>query len=369
MSNKPIRILQCVSNMDRAGIETMLMNYYRNIDKEKIQFDFLVNKSKKGAYDEEINQLGGKIYVSPGLKPFTYSKYLNYLRVLNLKNNYKIIHCQNEVMGYYALKAAKEINIPIRISHSHNTTIPSDYKFPIKLYCKSQIEKYANVNVACGKDAGNFLFRNNFKIIKNAIDTDKFIYNTDTRKRIRKNFDIENKFVIGHVGRFEKQKNHKFILKLIKKINIKSNNYIFILVGDGKYFNKFKNKVNKMGLSKNVIFTGNIPNVNEMYSAFDAFILPSKHEGLPVVGIEAQTCDLICFFSNRVTREIKILDSTKFLKLNSNLWVEELLKLKMRKRKNRKEDVIKDGYDIKAESKKLTDWYIGLEKGVFNNEK
>ena len=187
MKKKPIRVLQCVSNMDRAGIETMLMNFYRNIDRNEIQFDFVVNKSIKGDYDDEIKLLGGNIYVTPGLNPLKWIEYQKFMKKLFLENpEYKIIHCQNEAMGYPALYAAKKSNVPVRISHSHNTTIRFDLKWPIKIFYKSQLKRYGNHLVACSKAAGKYLFKEDVKIINNAIDSDKFVFNDDIRNKIRK---------------------------------------------------------------------------------------------------------------------------------------------------------------------------------------
>ena len=220
MKKEPIRILQCVSNMDRAGIETMIMNFYRNIDREKVQFDFIVNKSKTGDYDEEILSLGGRIYKSPGLNAIKCFKYQKFMKELFEEHpEYRVIHCQNEAMGYYALKAAHDCNIPVRISHSHNTTTRKDLKYPIKMLCKLQLKKVANVLVACSHAAGKYLFNEDVKVINNAIDTSKFIYNSKIRDKIRKKYGINDKFVIGHVGRFEPQKNHEQLIKIFKEVN------------------------------------------------------------------------------------------------------------------------------------------------------
>lgn len=367
---EPIRILQCVSNMDRAGIETMLMNFYRRIDRKKIQFDFLVNKSKPGAYDEEIKKLGGKIYISPGLNPIKFIKYQKFIdELFHEHKEYKIIHCQNESMGYYALYGAKRNNIPVRISHSHNTTLPVDYKFLIKKFCNRKIKNVANIYVACGTEAGKFMFKKDFKVIKNAIDTKKFIFNNETRNKIRKQLNIEDKFVIGHIGRFEQQKNHKFIIELFECLHKKDNNSVLLLAGDGSLMEKTKNLVKEKKLNDNVIFTGNISNVNELYQAMDVFILPSLHEGLPVVGIEAQTADLPCVFSTNITKEVKLLDRVNFIDLtDKDKWINTILSYKNSKRKDNSKNIIKCGYDIEAATKELQDWYIKLYKEVKNNE-
>lgn len=363
MKKEPIRILQCVSNMDRAGIETMIMNFYRNIDRTKVQFDFIVNKSKPGDYDEEILALGGKIYKSPGLNPLKFFKYQRFMRNLFSEHpEYKVIHCQNEAMGYYALKAANDCKIPVRISHSHNTTTRKDLKYPIKIFCKNQLKKVANVLVACSHAAGKYLFNEDVKVINNAIDTSKFIYNSEIRNKIRKKYNLQNKFVIGHVGRFEPQKNHEQLIRIFKEVNKINKDAILLLIGTGTLEEKIKEEIKNEKLEDYVIFTGGISNVNEFYQAMDVFVLPSFHEGLPVVGIEAQTSGLPCVFSNTITKEVKIINEVDFVGLDEDLdiWSETILKYKYLKRENKQKEMINAGYDIKESSKSIENWYIEL---------
>ena len=357
---EPIRILQCVSNMDRAGIETMLMNFYRNIDRDKIQFDFLCNKSKPGDYDEEIKALGGNIYVSPGLNPFKWFKYQKYMKELFKKHpEYKIIHCQNEAMGFPALYAAKKCGIPVRIAHSHNTVTRKDFKWPIKIAYKYLLRTVATDYVACSHAAGKYLFGKDVKVINNAIDSQKFIYNEEIRKKIRKKYNLEDKFVIGHVGRFEPQKNHEFLIKLFNEYQKKDSNAVLLLIGTGLLEEHIKELVKILNIQDKVIFTGSIPNVNEMYQAMDMFILPSFHEGLPVVGIEAQAASLKCIFADTITKEVNITDNVQFISLKElkKYWMKAIDDCRDYKRKNMQEALIKSNYDIKSATKELEKIY------------
>lgn len=365
---EPIRILQCVSNMDRAGIETMLMNFYRNIDRQKVQFDFLANKSKIGAYDDEIRRMGGKIYVSPGLNPLKWAKYQKYMKELFTNHpEYRIIHCQNEMMGFPALYAAKKNGIKVRIAHSHNTIIRKDLKFLIKSVYKHEIKKVSTINVACGYDAGAFLFGKDFKVIKNAIDTSKFKYNEKTRKNIRNKLKVKEECVIGMVARFEPQKNHKFIIEVFNSILKKDNNFKLLLIGEGTLEQKIHEEVEKLGIKDKVIFTGSIPDVNDYYNAMDIFVLPSFHEGLPVVGIEAQVSGLACIFSSNITREVKINDNVYYVNINDKQkWVDTICNNKKEKRVDGISNIIESGYEIKTAAKKLQDWYCKLYEGGQN---
>lgn len=363
MKKEPIRILQCVSNMDRAGIETMLMNFYRTIDRNEIQFDFLCNKSKPGAYDEEIKSLGGNIYVSPGLNPLKWFKYQKFMKQLFAEHpEYKIIHCQNEAMGFPALYAAKKAGIPVRISHSHNTMTRFDFKWPIKILYKYLLRLVATDYVACGVDAGKYLFGKEVKVIHNAIDINKFVFNEKIRNDIRKNMNLENKFVIGHVGRFEPQKNHKFLINMFYEYQKNNKDSVLMLIGDGSLENDMKELVKKLNISNKVLFLGNIPNVNEMYNAMDVFVLPSLHEGLPVVGVEAQINGLTCLFSTNVTKEVNFLNKSYFLSINSvKSWIESLSD-SIRRYSIVDSDKKISIYNIKNITNSLIDFYYKLYK-------
>ena len=374
-----IRILHSVSNMDRAGVETMLMNYYRYMDREKIQFDFLCNKKKPGAYDDEIKEMGGQIYITPGYNPLRYKKYFSYMKKLFREHSeYKIVHAHNGALAYYPLKAAKFSNIPIRIAHSHNTKINFDYKWPIKIFCKMQLKKPANYLYGCSKLAVEFYFgkdvlkKNNYSIINNAIEVERFLYDEAIRKKIRQQYNLTDKIVIGHIGRFMYQKNHTFLIDIFEKIAKREKNAVLMLAGDGELIENIKEKVHTLGLDEKVIFTGNVSNVNELYQAMDLFVLPSLYEGLPVVGIEAQTAGLPCVFSNTITEEVAITENVKFLDLkkSSSEWAKEAICVLKQSvdRKNMYEEITNKGYNIKIEAKKLQEKYIEMYEKIVEKE-
>lgn len=368
-----IRILHSVSNMDRAGIETMLMNYYRHIDRTKVQFDFLCNKKKKGAYDEEILQMGGKIYRTPGLNPIKFPLYIKYMKNL-FKNHpeYKIIHAHNGALGVYALNGAKRSKVPVRIFHAHGASITKDLKLPLKLFCKSRLPYNCNLNFSCGEMAARCYFGNkvvdngDYTLIHNAIDVDKFVFNSDTRDKLRKENNLEDKFVIGHIGRFMKQKNHSFLIDVFNEIHKIKPNACLVLLGDGELMDEAKNKVEELGLSDCVKFMGNLSNANMWYQAFDVFVLPSIWEGLPVVGVEAQAAGLKCFFSDSVTKEIKLIDGSEFLPLEkgAKYWADSIAKSQDYERKDTSAIITNAGYNIKIEAKKLEETYERLVKGL-----
>ena len=357
----PIRILQCVNDMHRAGLETMLMNYYRNIDRTKIQFDFLTHRPNKSDYDDEIISLGGKIYYAPRLYPQNYPKYFKWMKQFFKEHpEYEIVHSHIDVMSYLPLLAAKKNNVPIRIAHSHTTSIDKDFKYLLKHYFKSRIKKVATNNLACGEKAGHFLFKNsNFDIIPNAVDAEKFYFNNDIRQKKRKNLGLENKFVIGHVGRFCYPKNHKFLVDVFNEIAKTDENAILLLIGVGENYDKIKNYVSELKLNNKVIFLGNRADTNELYQVMDVFVLPSLFEGIPLVGVEAQFADLPCIFSDTVSTEVQFNDNVQYVNLKESLekWAEIILSKKDNNRNSNKEQIKNSKYDIKVAHKILEDYY------------
>lgn len=361
-----IRVLHSVSNMDRAGIETMLMNYYRNIDRTKVQFDFLANKSKKGAYDEEIKKMGGRIFISPGLNPFKWFKYQKMVQKLLVDNpEIKVVHSHNGALSLQAQIAAQKSKIKNRIVHVHGTKIDFNLKLPLKLLYKTQLKRVSNKYWGCGLEAIKYYFGKkviddkNYLIVRNAIEEDRFIFNQEKRDEIRKKYNIESKFVIGNVARFMKQKNHTFTLELFKRIHDLNSEAVLMLLGDGELLDSMKEKAKKLGIYESVMFMGNVSNVNEMYQAMDIFILPSLFEGLPVVGIEAQAAGLKCVMSNTITKEVAITDNITFIGLKDSIekWAMAILSCKNYERKNMKQEIINAGYSIKTESGKLQEIY------------
>ena len=361
-----IRVLQSVSNMDRAGIETMLMNFYRNMDHERIQFDFLANKPKPGAYDEEIIGMGGRVFVSPGYK--SYGKYVRYMTELFNKNpEYKIIHTHNGSLMLYALRSAQINNIPVRIAHAHATDIPFDFKNGVKMCMKPLIKHVATDYWGCSNAAGEFYFtkkrwNKNNQLIHNAIDIDKFTYNELSRQRIREKYGFGDRFVVGHVGRLTWQKNQKKLMEIFAALHKLVPGSLLVMVGTGELEEKLKKQVKDLGISDAVKFVGVQTNVDEWYSAFDVFVLSSWYEGLPVVGIEAQAAALPCVFTDTISPEVKVTESVSFLGLkdDAGTWAEEIIKMKTNERGSRFDDLKDAGYDIKTEALRMQELYLDL---------
>ncbi len=358
--SEPIRILHIVTYMGRGGLETMIMNYYRNIDRSKVQFDFLTHREERWDYDDEIERLGGKIYRLPRLNPFN----SNYLKALDgffkEHKEYKIVHCHQDCLSGIPLKYAKKNGVPFTIAHSHNANQDKNLKYLVKLIAKKNICKYSNHLFACGKEAGEWMFKtSDFEILNNAIDTKRYIYNEEKSLEMKEKLGVTDKFVVGHVGRFRPQKNHSFIIDIFKEVCEKEENSILLLVGDGPLENDIKKKVNDLGISDKVKFLGARDDVNDLMQAMDVFILPSLYEGFGIVLIEAQASGLKCIMSDSIPTDAIISEKVKQLSLDDDIitWAKEILSSKS-ERKEGIEDIEKSKYDIKSNAKWLENFYI-----------
>lgn len=361
-----IRVLQAVNIMDRAGLETMLMNYYRSIDKEQVQFDFLTHRSDKGAYNEEILSMGGRVFYAPRLYPQNYRNYYQYMeRFFKEHPEYQIIHSHIDTMSAFPLYAAKQNHVPIRISHSHTSKLDVDIKLPIKYLAKLAVPKVANIYCSCGKKAGEFLYGKKVsKLIYNAIDLDGFKFDKSQRLTKRAELGIEDEFVIGHVGRYCYIKNQMFLIDILVELLKKKSNAKLLLIGKGEDESILRKKVSDLSLEEKVHFLVDRSDVKELYQTMDVFVMPSVFEGLPVVGVEAQANGLPCVVSDSISDEILLTDVvyTMNLKQSAEAWAEKILTISKKRSENSINQLRAKGYDVKIEADKLLKWYQRLIK-------
>ena len=361
-----LRILQAVNIMDRAGLENMLMNYYRHIDRERIQFDFLTHRDCDGAYDREIRELGGNIYHAPRLYPQNLNKYNQFMTSFFYEHpEYRIIHSHIDAMSYFVLLTAQKNNVPVRIAHSHSSKLELDYKFIIKRYGRKKLPGVATECCACGKAAGKFMFpKGDFGIIRNAIELKKFQYNPEVRDDVRIKLGLNGKFVIGHVGRYCKIKNQLFLLDVFSEIKKIKSESILILVGKGPDEQLIRNKINKLKLEDSVILLIDRSDVDRLYQSFDIFVLPSLFEGVPVVGIEAQANGLPCIVSDKISEEIMITQNIQSMSIKAPAreWANKIVSCNLERNSNSIQELSYAGYDIESEAKKLQNWYLSLQE-------
>lgn len=376
MEQEPIRIAQIMGKWLGGGVESVVMNYYKNIDKNKIQFDFICDNDSTNIPYGEIESLGGKvILIHPYQKVFKYHKELK--KVLR-EGNYKIVHSHISTLSVFSLFAAKCAGVPVRISHSHSTTNKMEKKKNLMKQVLRPFSKlFATDYMCCSELAGRWLFgdkeydKGNVYLLNNAIDLEKFKYDEIIRKEKKRELNIDNDtLVIGHVGRFVEQKNHRFLIDIFNEVHKQNNNSILLLAGQGPLMDEIKEKVKTLDLEQNVKFLGQRNDINELYQAFDVFCLPSLYEGLPVVGVEAQATGLLCYLSDDMTKETKVLDSTMFMSLNNSAkeWADNIfLSFNKFKRKDTKKEISNNNFNIKNESYKLECKYYELKNGVVYN--
>jgi len=371
-----IRVLQVFTVMNRGGSESMIMNYYRNIDRSKVQFDFLVHRQEKGIFDDEIESLGGSIYRLNPISPFFSKKYDNELRIFFKQHSeYKIVHAHLNTFSCFPLKIAQEFGIPVRIAHAH-TASPKvklqDFfnkrdaiealKILVKLQLRKRIHTYTTHCFSCGEKAGKWLYgeKSNFKTINNAIDAANFSYNEAVANTYKQENNLTEQLVVGHIGNFTEPKNHSFILDVFNEVLQLHTKSRLVLIGDGPLKPEIVAKANELNITDQVLFLGvrtDIPNLCKM---LDVFVFPSFYEGLPVTLVEAQAADLKIFASDTITNEVKITDKLEFLSINASpkLWAKKIVENYPYQRTDTKQMVEKNGYDIKQNAIELEEFYV-----------
>jgi len=346
--------------MDRGGVSTFMMNVYEKMHSEKIQIDFLVHTLSKGVRDEDILNLGGKIFRVParGRNPL---KNYRQIKQIMLNGKYDVVHAHADAGNSTILSIAKECNIPIRISHCHNTnyTNKSLLKRFLNDQFKKQIPRYATHLWACSEKAGEWLYGNHsFEVIPNAIDVQKFIYSPQLSKDLRKELNLENKFVIGHVGRFDYQKNHDFLLKVFAEVINEREDAHLVLIGKGELEEVIKKQANQLGILDKISFLGESSNVNKLINVFDVGVFPSLFEGFSIAMVEMQVNGLPLVVSDNVPSEINLTDNIRFLSLDETVkyWCKTILETKGRDT-GAVDKIIAKGYNLSDMVNKLTKTY------------
>ena len=366
----PLRILHVVVNMNRGGAETLIMNLYRNLDRSKVQFDFLT--CKEGVFDEEIVELGGKVHRIPYITDVGHMGYMKALDIFFISHQeYKIVHSHMDKMSGFVLRSAKKAGVPIRIAHSHNTSSEGGVAAKMyKWYAGKFISPNATHLLACSEVAAKWLFADKAtvaKIVQNGIECDRFAFSPEMRKQVREELQLhEDTFVVGHVGRFAHQKNHSFLIDVFAQFITFKPNAILLLAGDGPLRLHIEKKVAELNLERSVRFLGIRSDINRMLQAFDVFVFPSLHEGLPVTLIEAQGAGLPCMISDVITQEVDMeMNLVEHLPLtDKKIWIEKLKSITVGNVSRDMSDQVlsKKGYDIKNTAKLTQDFYLAVSR-------
>lgn len=370
------RIAIIIGKMNSGGKKNLIMEYYRHIDKTQFQFDFICDSDSQAIAEEEIKNLDGRVYI---IRP--YQKVLLHIhdiRRLCKTNHYRIVHAFNNTLNIFPMFAAKLAGVPIRINESLSMGHNSDKKTIIKKLLRPFTKCFANYYFACGEDCGRWQFgektfrSGKVRVFKTVINTKFNAYNPKLREKTRVAYGWQDKIVFGFIGRFTAQKNPLFIVDIFNAIVKLEPNAILCLIGDGELRDKMLDKIEKLHLENKVVYFGRREDIQQFYNAMDGFLLPSLFEGLPVVGLEAESCGLPIFFSTEVAEEASACELGHFLSLEKPKedWAEYILKVvkeNMPIRRDRSQDVAAAGFDSEAETKRLQEFYFDALKKLYKN--
>ena len=366
---EPIRVLHILHSMNRGGAENALMNYYRHIDREKVQFDFMLTAQHETLFECEIRCLGGKIFrVSPLTmgNPFPYIN--DVISFFRGHPEYKIVHSHTSSKSAIPLSIAKLMGVPVRCCHSHSSSSEGGLHGHVRNFLMPILKMVSTDYLSCGNQAAEWLYgKKTFSegkvlVFKNVIETDKFRYNDNTRQKLRHQYGFDAQtLVLGHTARFNAVKNHLFDLDVLLALKKRGEKVKLLLVGGGELENAIKEKAHSIGLGSDIIFTGIVPNVFDYEQAMDIFLLPSLYEGLPLSIIEAQVAGLPCFTTEgKVSKECSVTDLVTYLPLEAGAeyWAQKIIEVKSKQRTDRYREIRNAGYDAKTSAEKLQSFYI-----------
>ena len=373
MNTSPVRILHVIGIMDRGGAETMIMNLYRHIDRSLIQFDFVENTEDAAAYDDEISDLGGRIYRCPHYNGKNHLAYVAWWKRFfsEHEGEFSAVHGHLGSTAAIYLGIAKKHGL-YTIAHSHNTGIPSLRNAVYSAYAYPT-RHIADYFFGCSQEAGLSRYGEKvcanptkFAVLHNAIDTKRFSFDPDKRSEIREKLDLQDKLVIGHVGRFFAQKNHRFLIEVFDRIRRSEPQAVLLLVGDGELRPGIEERIRVMGLADSVVFAGVQADVSSFYQAMDVFLFPSRYEGLGIAVVEAQCSGLPIILSEDVPEECDLIPDliTRLsLQKTADDWAAETIRSAETPRKDRSAEVAQCGYDISETAQWMERFYLGIAEG------
>ncbi|MDR1542783.1 MAG: glycosyltransferase [Clostridiales bacterium] len=374
MDNEPIRVAQIIGSVCKGGVEAVVFNYYRMIDKSKVQFDFIIDEDSPCEIPADIMALGCKVYKILSYKHLT--AYIGSLKKIISDNQYKIAHSHMNTLSVFALFAGKQAGVPVRIAHSHSTAGKGEFARNVMKYMLRPFSRlFATHYFACSEYAGRWLLgsraveRGQVTVIRNAIDTEKYSFNPDVREQVRRELGISDRFVVAHCGRFMPQKNHVYLIDIFAEVHKRDENAILLLIGDGELKPFIEAKVQRLGLSDSVKFLGARDDVHRLYQAMDVFVLPSLYEGLAVVRVEAVAAGLPCLVAAGQSAELETING-KFIGIaekDIGTWCDSILECKSMQRKDGGEMLRLHGWDIDETAAELLVMYEKLLSNINQN--
>lgn len=366
---KPIRVLHVLGTTNLGGAESRIMELYRCIDRSKVQFDFLVHTEKEGHYSKEIRELGGHIYSVVRFKLVNLIEYKKALKAF-FKEHHEFATVQGHMTStasIYLPIAKKENPSVITIAHARSAGVDKGVKGYVTKALRSSLKKKTDYCFTCSKEAGIAVFGKkwvelgNVWTIPNAIDASRFQYNANVRREVREELGIQDKFVIGHVGRFGFMKNHEFLVDVFAELCKEREDMALVLIGKGEEEERIHEKLRELSLEDKVLFLGNRFDVERYYQAFDYFVFPSTFEGFPGSVAEAQAAGLHCLVSDKITREVALTELVSYRSIEEEpkLWAEEILKNAdaARIRENTREAIAEKGFDVRTQAALMEEFY------------
>ncbi|MBR3355603.1 MAG: glycosyltransferase [Oscillospiraceae bacterium] len=365
-----IRVAVIMGKMHSGGKKNLVMEYYRHIDRENIQFDFFCDTDSNSVPIEEIKSLGGKVYMIPPYQNILAN--MKEIYRICKENRYSIMHGYNSTMNLFAMFAGKQAGIPIRINECISMGHKDDSKNVLKTILKPFACCFSTHYMANGEVCGRWQFgdkafdEGKVKVFKTVIDTEKNQFDPELREKTRKEFGLEDNIVFGHIGRLTAQKNTLFVVDIFNEISRLEPKSKLVLIGDGELKESMLHRINEYGIEDQVLYLGRREDIQQFYNAMDAFLLPSLYEGLPVVGVEAECCGLPMFFSTEIPRESSPCDDIGFfigLDKSAKEWAKVVLKETKKaktNRTNRSIEVRDAGFNSAEEGKKLGEYYVQL---------
>jgi len=370
---EPARVLQVFGGLTLGGAESRIMDLYRNMDREKIQFDFVVHNNRKDHYYEEVCSLGGHVYRIPKFRFYNIYSYRKAWKALFRQHpEFIAVHGHMTSTAAIYLPVGKKCGVPRTIAHARSAGTDPGLKGVLTRWLRRDLYRKADYCFTCSKIAGDAVFgkenmkKGTIQIIPNAIEVDQYLYNEEKRAEIRKMYDLQDAYVIGHVGRFHYAKNHTFLIDIFAEILQRKENARLLLVGEGDLMPQIQEKAASLGILEKIVFAGNHTNVSDYYQAMDYLVFPSHFEGLPGTVVEAQAAGLRCLISDAITPEVVITEQVrvKSIEDTAESWASDVLAHGEYERSRDVTALKAAGFDVKSQVEKLQDFYMGKRERV-----
>lgn len=375
---EPVRVLHVLGGLSLGGAESRVMDLYRCMDRDKVQFDFLIHRKdidsaayQKHFYEQEVEALGGKVYALPKFMGYNYAAYRQAVRAFfQAHHEYKVVQGHMTSTAAIYLPQAKKAGVPVVCAHARSAGVDKGIKGVMTKLLRLPLLKRADYCLACSKEAGEAVFGAKWsaspkaRLVPNAIDTGRFQYNVSLREKVRAELSLDDSYAIGHVGRFHYSKNHEFLLEIFARVHEdmekKGKRCKLLLLGEGDGMEAAKIQAAELGVEQDVLFLGNRKDVEAYYQAFDLFLFPSRFEGLPGTVVEAQAAGLRCVISDRITTEVGISELVSFHSLedSADQWAKAVENNLVYERRDRCDAVRKAGFDVGEQAKRLERFYL-----------